>query len=195
MPNPNLVPPIEPRRSPVRSSARYNAAKHGILSVSPVIPWLESEDDWYDFRDGLFDALNPSDQLQAALADRAAGLFWRLMGVQRFEREVVTDNLRGIPQDMLLAAGLTGDDIPEPGTPEHKRYADTMAMARLIPDDQTLNTLNRYEGRLHRHLNQTLRQIALLKKWTDVFNSSTAPDELPHPPKSPSPRPTTYDLN
>lgn len=40
---------------------------------------------------------------------------------------------------------------------------DRLAMRRLVPDDQTVNKILRYEGRLHRHLLQTIHQIELLK--------------------------------
>jgi hypothetical protein len=105
------------------------------------------------------------------------------MRAVRHERESITDNLRDINHDMLLAAQVAGEGVPEPGTPGHKRRADTMAMARLLPDEPTLAYLNKYESRLSRHLNQTLRQIALLKKWTDVFNSRNRRNELPQTDK------------
>ena len=175
------VPPVEPRRTPIRSVARYNAVKHGILSVSPVIPWVESEDDWYEFRDGIFNSIQPDDELQASLTDRAAGLLWRLMRSVRHEREAITDNLRSIQRDLMFASEVTGSASLEPGSTEHKRAVDVMAMARLVPDEQTLGYLNKYESRLHRHLYQTLRQIALLKKWTNSFGSprSDAAARLP----------------
>jgi hypothetical protein len=40
---------------------------------------------------------------------------------------------------------------------------DRMLMDRLLPDDTTLNKIMRYETRLHRHLLQTLHQLALIK--------------------------------
>jgi hypothetical protein len=184
-------PPLEPKRTQIRSVAPYSAVKHGILSVSPVIPWVESEDDWYDFRDGIFNSLKPEDELQAALTDRAAALLWRLMRSVRHEREAVADNLRTIQRDLMFAAEVTGKEPLEPGSAEHKRAVDSLAMARLVPDEHTLNYLNKYESRLHRHLQQTIRQIAVLKKWTNS-SGSTAVDKAG---KLPNPARTKYDIN
>ena len=59
-----------------------NAVKHGIFSVSPVIPWFEDDEDWFAFRDSIFESLQPQGWLQLALADRA-GLD---QGLQTFPR-------------------------------------------------------------------------------------------------------------
>jgi hypothetical protein len=167
---PDVGPPTEPRRSTVR----YNATKHAILSTSPVVPWVETEEDWLEFRDGFFSSIQPEDDLQCYLTDRAAGLMWRLQRAVRHEREAVTDNMRQIQRDIMLGAHITGEPAPDPGTPEYKRHVDSVAMARLIPDEQTLAVLGPYESRLHRHLIQTLRMIALHKKWTESFGSDRA---------------------
>ncbi len=59
------APPTEPALSPVK----FNAVKHGILSVSPVIDFFENEEDWINFRDSIFDAIKPRDGLEDAFAD------------------------------------------------------------------------------------------------------------------------------
>ncbi|HEV8574183.1 MAG TPA: hypothetical protein VGR43_05685, partial [Dehalococcoidia bacterium] len=82
-------PPVEPERSTVR----FNATKHGILSVSPVIPFFEDEDDWAAFRDSIFEDLKPEGGMQHAMVDRIAALQWRIMRVLRYEREVITASL------------------------------------------------------------------------------------------------------
>jgi hypothetical protein len=65
----------------------------------------------------IFNSLKPDDELQPALAHRAAGLMWRLMRAQRLERESIADNLRTVPHDMRLSAGVTGRTIPSPAPP------------------------------------------------------------------------------
>jgi hypothetical protein len=151
-------PPIEPTRSPVR----FNAVKHGILSVSPVVPYFESEDDWYDFRDSVFESIQPEGGLQQALADRVATLLWRLMRVVRYEREVVSESMIMIGPDIKIADSYLGEPKMEL-TPELKARMDRMAMRRLVPDEQSLSKILRYEGRLHRYLLQTIHQLKLLK--------------------------------
>lgn len=157
-----MVPPIEPQRSPVT----FNATKHGILSVSPVIPWFETEEDWLAFRDGIFESIQPEDFLQSVLTDRVATIAWRMLRLIRYEREHIAGSLRDVARDMVLGARLAREDVPGPGTTGRKERMDSMAMHRLIPGEHTLDKINRYETCLHRHLLQTLRQIAALKKWT-----------------------------
>jgi hypothetical protein len=157
-----MLPPVEPQRSPVT----FNATKHGILSVSPVIPWLETEEDWLEFRDGIFESIQPDDFLQSFLADRVADIAWRILRLRRYERESIANSLRKVARDMVLNAGLAHQDIPPPESIERKEEMDRMAMYRLIPGEETLDKIGRYETRLHRQLLQTIRQIAALKKWT-----------------------------
>lgn len=159
------TPPKEPRRS----SVRFNAVKHGIFSVSPVIPFAEREADWRNFRDSIFESINPEDGLQIALADRVAALLWRMMRIIRYERESVANLQAGIGQDWALGYRMAGQERPREVTPRVIKEMNEMLMARLMPGDITLNKIMRYETRLHRHLLQTLHQIALLKRWTGTL--------------------------
>ncbi len=136
--------------------------KHGILSVSPVIPFFEDEDAWYEFRDSVFESVQPEGGLQEALTDRVAGLLWRLMRILRYEREVVAGNMMDIGRDMRLADSYLGKPVKKL-TASVKRRMDRMAMTRLVPDEQALSKILRYEGRLHRYVLQTIHQIKLLK--------------------------------
>jgi len=154
----HLTTPIEPTHSPVR----FNAVKHGILSVSPVIPHFEDEDEWLSFRDSVFESIQPEGGLQMALADRIATILWRLMRVVRFERESIFADIMNVGRDIRLADSYAGEEHAVM-TPELKDRMDKMAMRRLLPSDQDLNKIVRYEGRLHRHLLQTIHQIKLLK--------------------------------
>jgi hypothetical protein len=150
--------PTEPTRSPVT----FNAVKHGILSVSPVIPYFENEEDWEEFRNSIFESVNPEGGLQIALTDRVATLLWRLMRIVRYEREAVAASIGDVGRDMQLADSYLGQPSKEL-TVKLKDRMDRMAMSRLLPDDHAITKILRYEGRLHRHLLQTIHQIKLLK--------------------------------
>ncbi len=153
-----IEPPTEPTRSPVH----FNAVKHGILSVSPVIPVFENEEDWEDFRNSIFESVNPEGGLQIALTDRVAALLWRLMRIVRYEREAISAGISAVGGDIQLADSYLGEP-PKQMTVKLKNRMDRMAMSRLLPDDPALTKILRYEGRLHRHLLQTIHQIKLLK--------------------------------
>lgn len=153
-----LESPVEPTRSPVT----FNAVKHGILSVSPVIPYFENEEDWEEFRDSVFESICPEGGLQIALADRVSTLLWRLMRIVRYERETVSTSLDNVGRDMELADSYLGTSERNM-TVRKKERIDKMGMSRLLPDEPTTSKILRYEGRLHRHLLQTIHQIKLLK--------------------------------
>lgn len=153
------VPPVEPTVSPVT----FNAVKHGIFSVSPVVPWVESEGDWTEFRDSIFESLQPKGGLEIALADRVACLLWRLMRTVRYERESIASGLYNVRGDFEAQAAMAGKPVPASLDPDLKRILDMMGMLRLLPDEDVINKVMRYETRLHRHLLQTLHQMALIK--------------------------------
>ncbi len=152
------APPTEPSLSPVK----FNAVKHGILSVSPVVDFFESEEDWIAFRDTIFEAIQPRDGLESAFADRVAGLFWRLMRVLRYEREVINAGINTVSRDMALARSVTGQKPPTDAV-ELKQEMDRWGLARLLPGDAELNKVLRYETRFHRYLLQTLHQLNALR--------------------------------
>jgi hypothetical protein len=149
-------PPVEPSRSPVT----YNAVRHGILSVSPVIPLFESEEDWQEFRDSIFEDIQPHGGLQRALTDRVALILWRLMRSARHEREVITAGIMDVGKE-VAATRKDGSDAVL--TADLKEFLDRLAMRHLLPGDQELAKILRYEGRFHRQLLQTIHQIKLLK--------------------------------
>ncbi len=152
------APPTEPSLSPVK----FNAVKHGILSVSPVVDFFESEEDWIAFRDTIFEAIQPRDGLETAFADRIACLFWRLMRVLRYEREVINAGINTVSRDMALARSVTGQKPPTDAV-ELKQEMDRWGLARLLPGDAELNKVLRYETRFHRYLLQTLHQLNALR--------------------------------
>jgi hypothetical protein len=153
-------PPVEPMLSPVR----WNAARHGILSVAPVIPWFESEEDWLAWRDGFFEDFKPEGAVQMALVDRAAAIMWRMLRVQRYERESVVNELTRIASDLRMSAMIAQEEFSEELTPRRRRQMERAAMERLVPSDATLNKVIRYEARLQRWLLQTLHEITRLKR-------------------------------
>jgi len=68
-----------------------------------------------------------------------------------------------------------------------------MAMLRLLPDEETLNKIMRYETCLHRHLLQTLHQMALLKGFRKTLphNSKHGVASLDAPPYNRNKAPLT----
>ncbi len=149
-------PPVEPEPSTVR----FNATRHGILSVSPVIPFFESEDDWIAFRDSIFDELKPRGGFQYTLVDRIASIQWRQLRVLRYEREVITAGILDVHTDLQDHYTNSGG---APLTPELIAKMERRAMFRLLPGQDHLNKIMRYSTHLHRQLLQNLNQLDALQ--------------------------------
>ena len=80
--------------------ARWNATRHGISSPAPVIPGLESKDDWNEHREGILKSLSPVGALEENLAERAALSLWRLHRVTRFETGAISHGLEKVEDDI-----------------------------------------------------------------------------------------------
>ena len=72
-----------------KAVVKWNAARHGMRSPSPVVPGLERREDWETHRDGIIENLSPVGSLEIALAERVALMHWRLCRVVRYETEAV----------------------------------------------------------------------------------------------------------
>jgi hypothetical protein len=79
-----------PKTEAGRKAVALNAAKHGAMSLAPVIPGLEAAEDWEAHRAGVVDSLSPEGRLEEVLAERAALLLWRLLRVARYETEMAS---------------------------------------------------------------------------------------------------------
>jgi hypothetical protein len=125
-----------PRTAAGKARAARNAATHGLRSASPVLPHLERQGDWLAHRHGVLATLNPSGDLETALAERVALTLWRLRRVARYEAAVAT---RAAP----TAAPSTQPKSPPEADPAARRAADyrQIHLAALRDD---LDTLERY---------------------------------------------------
>jgi len=61
-----------PRTAEGKAVTRYNAATHGIYSVTPVLPRVESQADWLAHRAHVFADLQPDGYAQEIIAERIA---------------------------------------------------------------------------------------------------------------------------
>src|ERR671920_75248 len=68
---------------------RWNAAQHGIRSPAPVVPGIESQEEWERHLAGVLDSLSPEGHLEVVLAERVALFSWRLQRVTRYETESI----------------------------------------------------------------------------------------------------------
>ena len=141
-----------PRTARGKAAVRLNPLKHGVLSQTPVLPLVESAADWERLRNGVFEYLEVSGALEEALADRIAGIVWRMYRVARFESASIDRYLRDVPRDFKLSRKLAKLPTPRKPTREMVEEMDRMLMERLLPGEETLEKVMRYETRLHRFL-------------------------------------------
>ena len=140
-----------PKTDAGKAVTRYNAAKYGIYSVTPVVPAFERERDWRAHRAGVFDDLQPEGYMQAIIAERIAIKSWRLRRLVRYEREQIRNRQRTIPENPALVSMMHGRKVRD-NEEESIKLIDRWAMDALIPGDKELAILMRWEGRLTREL-------------------------------------------
>ncbi len=88
-------------RKPGKASSSRNATKHGIRSECPVIPELESQEEWELHREAYVEDCDPEGPIETALAEEAAAIKWRLGRVDRFEREQTSASIRKAAEPSL----------------------------------------------------------------------------------------------
>ena len=152
-----------PKTAKGKAVVRLNPLRHGVLSQTPVIPLVERFEDWEKLRLGVHEFFKVKGQpWPEALADRLAGIYWRLLRNQRYESEAITGYMMDVPRDWRSLRAAVGLPVPEELTPEAVAEMDVMLMARLLPGDETMDKVLRYETKLHRMLLQTEHQLLVL---------------------------------
>jgi hypothetical protein len=89
---------------------RHNATQFGIHSADPVIPGIESLNEWRVHREGVIASLAPVGALEMKLAERVALLLWRLNRVIAYEQAEYARANRG-HEDFRLPVGNELDKI------------------------------------------------------------------------------------
>jgi len=76
-----------PKRTPAPRTAvtSFNALRHGLTSDAPVIPGVESYEEWLAYREAIVADSAPQGAMESALVDLIASLFWRRRRVPRYE--------------------------------------------------------------------------------------------------------------
>ena len=157
-----------PRRGPKtdrgKAAVRLNAVRHAVLSQTPVIPELETEEDWQAHRTRLFDDLDPHGALEQALVERIALTLWQHQRLVRFQRAAV---IRGTfsSLDAMSAAAAYGER--RLGIPWEESISDERVERRLLesilPQEGDLNKIMRYESHLNRQLYQAMHELEAIQ--------------------------------
>ena len=152
-----------------KAAVRLNPVKHGVLSQTPVLPLVERREDWDRLRLQLIEYWEPNGFHEQWLVNELAAAFWRGARNLRFESESSMVNLRDVPRDWWLGRSLQGLPVEEEDdgrpklTPEAIAEMDRMLALRLLPGEETLSKVMRYETMLHRKASDITQQLILLK--------------------------------
>ena len=145
-----------PRTAAGKALAARNAISYGIFAATPVIPGVESEDDWLRHRDGIIGDLAPEGELEHALAACVAALLWRLPRVLRFERDAILGNLTYARKVAAIYARRSPPD-PQDDDSDHR------GGQHLLPGGHELDRVVRYEAHLGRQLTSSLHELEALQ--------------------------------
>ncbi len=106
MPRPNL------KKSNVSTAmTRFNALRHGLTSSTPVVPGVESAEEWEAHLAAILGDRTPDGAVETKLVERAASLIWRLRRVERYEREAISVGRERVDGDFAMrqAGRLRGE--------------------------------------------------------------------------------------
>jgi hypothetical protein len=135
-----------PRTAQGKASSSRNNTRHGLRATTPVIPRLESPEDWEQHRATTIAGLAPITPLEEALAERVALILWRLDRVARYERDVTSQSQDRAPADLATGAacpvypdaggaggdGANVDDADRDLIAVRRRYAEARRRARVL---------------------------------------------------------------
>ena len=93
-----------PRRKPTSNvgaaMTRFNAVEHGLTAQAPVIPGVESLEEWEAHRAAMFADRQPQGHLESQLVERIATLTWRLQRVAHYECESIAVSRERVEFDL-----------------------------------------------------------------------------------------------
>src|SRR5918998_1578182 len=139
-----------PQTEEGKEVARWNSTRHGIRSPAPVVPGVEKQEDWEEYREGMLEDLAPLGSLELVreclyLIASAAG-------------EDLEESMEGARTKARL------DVISAKHEAERvEAELSNMRRERLLPDDKTLEKVSRYEAHLSRLMFKALHELEALQ--------------------------------
>jgi hypothetical protein len=154
-----------PRTPEGKATVSQNAVKHGLRAGQAVIRG-EDPGEYEFYRDRILAELAPVGMIESVLAERAAGLAWRLRRAERVQNEVFDALYSGQADDPLakLTQSLLPKRKPQPQAAEDGR---DLTLGRVVIRDfansRVLDRLLMYERRIENSLFRTMRELQRLR--------------------------------
>lgn len=173
-----------PKSARGKARSSKNAITHGLTSQSPVIPRVESEEEWQSFRNGILESFDLDSPLETELAERVALQLWLLRRVARYQRQKTISFRDRIPDYVVTAAKYATGALgrPEPSHEELVERAEALDAQLLFPEDEILKDITRYEAHLHRQYIQTLHELEALQTRRSGGHAPLARLDISGPP-------------
>jgi len=126
-----------PKTEEGKEVIRWNAARHGIRSPAPVVPGIESQEEWERHLAGVLESLSPEGHLEVVLAERVALFSWRLHRVTRYETESIALYQEKAEADLArerrMGSHVLGADHPETVRDNLKTAQATHRLLKRLP--------------------------------------------------------------
>jgi len=178
----NAVKSTGPTTPEGKAASSRNAVKHGVLAATPVLPGIESPEEWEYHRTGVIESLAPVGYFQKVLAERVALNSWRLGRAVRYEVEVTTataasaklamenqennepvSSMDAFPSVRDAAAANEGQQRLAERQQQWEMKIDRLIHGRMLLEPDILEKVARYEGALERSLFRTLHELQRLQ--------------------------------
>jgi hypothetical protein len=178
------MPSTGPTSRRGKAVSNRNSSKHGILSDAPVVVEIgEDYNEWERHRMGTIESLGAEGHIELVLAERIANLFWRIKRLERYETNMIFHRLQDIPDHMDSMAKI---DKLLVGLPREQsitlKKVDREMSRRMVPDDDTVTTILRYEASLHRQCMQNLHELEAMQTRRKGGTSPLARLDVTGPP-------------
>src|ERR671929_2038002 len=116
---------------------RWNAHRHGIRSPAPVVPGIESTEEWERHLAGILESLSPEGHMEVVLAERVALFSWRLHHVTRYETESIALYQEKVEEDLAsrrsFRASIAEDIHPQDVRRAYEAARKTQRLLKRLP--------------------------------------------------------------
>ncbi len=162
-----------PRTPEGKAVSRFNALTHGLFASDAVSATLDGRRRAAEFRtllDSLLEDLAPTGAIERLLVEEIAVCCWRLRRVLRSEcREAwiaeEAERENELPEEFAQAAKLLGQEKKlEAMAERHVQVQRGRLDAMLLPPQEAVDAILRFEGHVKSHLHRALKTLVALQE-------------------------------